>query len=34
MITFGGGAGVAAAVVCGTSFVGTLEGVVAGFARS
>jgi hypothetical protein len=34
VITFGGGAGATAAGVCGTCFVGTLEGVGDGFARS
>jgi hypothetical protein len=34
VITFGGGAGVAAALFCGTCFIGTLEGVGDGFARS
>jgi len=34
VITFGGGAGATAAGKCGTGFVGTLEGVEDGFARS
>jgi hypothetical protein len=34
VITFGSGAGVTAAGVCGAVFVDTLEGVGDGFARS
>jgi hypothetical protein len=34
VITFGGGAGVTVAGLCGLGFVDTLEGVGDGFARS